>query len=169
MIPMITHLSTSSSDTDSTLTELSIQLEVLLLLFTTTTTTATTRVWTWWPWGVRSSFWLILAALWTSMSSLHWLDWDGSWSRIRTETGLVCQYQIFRYQLLVNIPLLAPTCYQLPQFEHLGWSLQSTPAPVGGLVGRSWSHQSPQCRQERRREGGRETGRETGREGRTLW
>ena len=78
------------------------------------------------------------------LSSLAGLGWQLEQDQDRNWTGLPVQtpdtnYKLsdIRYQLLVNIPLLAPTCYQLPQFEHLGWSLPSTPAPVGGLVGRS--------------------------------
>ena len=156
MIPMITHLSTSSSDTDSTLTELSsIQLELLLLprprprplplprpsevFFCFSLPRPRPRLPR--PRGSghdgreESSAVFGLFLLPGGRPRPLFTGWTGM--AAGAGSGLVCQYQIFRYQLLVNIPLLAPTCYQLPQFEHLGWALPSTPAPVGGLVGRS--------------------------------
>ena len=140
------------------------------------TVTTSTRVWTWWPWGVFCTFRLVLTAFWTSTSSLHWLDWDGTWSR--TDTGLICQYrhrtQTINYQISVLSYLLKFLSY-LPSVTTI-WtsrmvsSVNSSPSWWSCWLKLITSVTSISSRvKEVVKEVGREGQWETGREAWTLW
>ena len=135
------------------------------------TVTTSTRVWTWWPWGVFCTFRLVLTAFWASRSSLHWLDWDGSWNR--TDTGLICQYrhrtQTINYQISVLSYLLKFFSY-LPSVTTI-WTSRMVSSVNSSPARSCWLKliTSDTSISSRVKEAGREGEWETGREGWTLW
>ena len=142
--------------------------------FTTSASTSSptsTRVWTWWPWGVFCTFRLVLTAFWASRSSLHWLDWDGSWNR--TDTGLICQYrhrtQTINYQISVLSYLVKFFSY-LPSVTTI-WTSRMVSSVNSSPARSCWLKliTSDTSISSRVKEAGREGEWETGREGWTLW